>query len=66
MEEEIQHRLREGRKMLGGLSEIWKKGGLTRSIKVIMFESIVVPVVLYGCGAWTHYKGIEKSWRCWR
>ena len=61
MEEDIQHRMREVRRMLGGLSEIWKKGGLTRSIKVIMFESIVVPVVLYGCGAWTHYTGIEKK-----
>ena len=26
-----------------------------------MFESIVVPVVLYGCGTWPHYKGIEKK-----
>ena len=38
-----------------------EEGWLRRSIKVRMFESIVVSVVLYGYLAWTQYAGIEKK-----
>ena len=61
MEEEILHRIREGKKMLGGLREVWSKDQLTRMIKTRMFECMVVPTVLYGCGSWAVNAGINKK-----
>ena len=52
MEEEIIHRMTEGMKALGGLKEIWKKGRLSREVKVKMLDVICVLSVLYGCETW--------------
>ena len=42
------HRVTKDMRVLGGLAQIWKKGGLTGEIKVRMFESICVPTVCTG------------------
>ena len=49
---EVGHRIKEGEKVLGGLKDIWKRGRLTREVKVKMFESYCLPVVLYGSEVW--------------
>ena len=61
MDGEIQNRVREGKRVLGGLREVWKKGNLPKKIKVRMFESMAVPTVLYGCGAWTVNNEVRKK-----
>ena len=58
--EEINHRIAEGMKALGGLREIWKRGKITRDVKVKMFECFCVPSLLYGCETWTMNAKVRK------
>ena len=60
MEEEIKHRISEGKKVLGALKGIWKRGGLSREIKVRLFEVICLSTVLYGCETWVLNAKVRK------
>ena len=51
--EEMNHRVAEGKRVLGALKGIWGRGGLSREIKVKLFESICLPTILYGCETWS-------------
>ena len=61
MNAEINHRIAEGMKGLGGLKEIWKRGSLTREVKLRMFESICIPAVLYGCETWMVNRMVRRK-----
>ena len=52
MTEEIKHRVTEGMKMIGGLKRIWKERGVSKDMKLEMYNRIVVPTVLYGHECW--------------
>ena len=51
-EGEVKHRVGEGAKILGALRSVWKETSVSRQAKMGMYESIVVPTVMYGCEAW--------------
>jgi len=50
--QEFGHRLKEGNRALGGVREVWNRGGMSLGMKRRVFESIVVPKVLYGSETW--------------
>src|ERR1700755_3177614 len=52
MDGEIKNRVMEGMKVMGGLREVWKKGRISKEIKVRMFESMCLPSAMYGCETW--------------
>ena len=46
MNEEVRHRIGEGRKSAGALNDLWKKRHVSREAKVGMYEGIVEPSLL--------------------
>ena len=52
--QEFDHRLKEGNRALGGgVRELWNKGRMSLGMKRRVFESIVVPKVMYGSETWS-------------
>ena len=60
MDGEIKNRVMEGMKVMGGLREVWKKGRISKEIKVRMFESMCLPSAMYGCETWVMNAQIRK------
>src|ERR1700755_96343 len=60
-EKEIKNRVVEGMKVLGGLREVWKKGRISKEIKVRMFECMCLPSSTYGCETWVMNAQIRKG-----
>ena len=52
MDAEVRERLSAGGKVMGGLASMWKCRGMSIEAKMCMWESIVVPTVLYGSESW--------------
>ena len=52
MGEEVNHRITEAKKAWGALNDVWKKRHMSRETKVGMYEEIIDPSLLYGCGVW--------------
>lgn len=50
--EEINHRVNEAEKVIGAVRAVWKGRKISKEAKVGMFESIVVPTMLYGSETW--------------
>src|SRR5215469_4396078 len=50
--QEFGHRLNEGGSALGGVREVWNRWGMSLGMKKRIFESIVVPKVMYGSESW--------------
>src|ERR1700755_2654373 len=48
-EKEIENRVLEGMKVLRGLREVWRKGKISKEIKIRKFECMCLHPVLYGC-----------------
>ena len=44
--------VKEGSRALGGVKEVWKKGGMTMGMKRRIYESVVIPKVMYGSEVW--------------
>ena len=68
---EIKRRLLLGRKVMTNLDSILKSKDITLQTKVCLVESMVFPVVMYGCECWTTKKAEHQRidafelW-CWR
>ena len=60
MGEEVNHRITEAKKAWGALKDVWKKRYMSREAKVGMYEGIIEPSLLYGCGVWS-LKDVEKT-----
>ena len=60
MKEEIDHRIAECERVLSSLRELWKKGTLSRKVKMKLFDCIFVPTVLYGCETWALNSKMKK------
>src|SRR6201990_1794783 len=60
-EKEIKNRVVEGMKVLGGLREVWKKGKISKEIKIRMFECMCLPSVMYVCETWMLSARARKS-----
>ena len=50
---EIKRRLLPGRKVMTNIDSIFKSRDITLSTKVRTVESMVLPMVMYGCESWT-------------
>ena len=57
--EDVISRVNEEAKVSGALSRIWKVGSFGVGVKIMMYERIVVPTVIYGAEAWC-LKEVEK------
>ena len=51
--QEIQRRLTLGRTAMTNLTKIWKCRDVRLAMKRRIFQTLVFPVVLYGCESWT-------------
>ena len=58
---EIKRHLLLGRKVMTNLDSILKSRDITLPTKVHLVNSMVFPVVMYGCESWT-----VKTAECWR
>ena len=52
MKKEFDHRLLEGKSALGGIWNVWREGNMSMGMKRRLFESVVIPKVMYGCESW--------------
>ena len=68
---EIKRRLLLGRKVMTNLDSIFKSRHITLPAKVRLVNTVVFPVVMYGCESWTVKKDDRRRidafelW-CWR
>ena len=60
MDGEIDHRLAEGNRVMGALREIFKKG-VSRDVKMKLYESVFIPTITYGCEAWVMNAKVRKK-----
>ena len=61
MEKELNHRITQARKSAGALGGMWNNRGVSIEVKRRMYESIVVPTVLYGSETWTWSRRVNKK-----
>ena len=54
------NRVMEGMKVMGGLREVWKKGRISKEIKVRMFDSMCLTSAMYGCETWVMKAQIRR------
>src|SRR5215469_18749057 len=52
MKKEIDHRLLEEKSALGVIWNVWRDGNMAMGLKRRVFESVVIPKVMYGCETW--------------
>ena len=52
MKKEFDHRLLEGNGALGGIWNVWREGNMSMGMQRRLFESVVIPKVMYGCESW--------------
>uniref|UniRef100_A0A1B0D0G9 Uncharacterized protein n=1 Tax=Phlebotomus papatasi TaxID=29031 RepID=A0A1B0D0G9_PHLPP len=57
---EIEHRINQGNKAFFALLRLFKSRSLSRSTKIMIYKTVVRPVVLYGCETWTLSKIDEE------
>ena len=60
MEREILARITSGNRCFYSLQHLLKKRNISRSTKLIIYNTIIRPVVLYGCETWTLTKRQEQ------
>jgi hypothetical protein len=53
MQEEIKSRLNSGNACYHSVQSLLTSRLLSRNVKVKIYETIILPVVLYGCGTWS-------------
>src|SRR5688572_10759572 len=60
-EREIRRRITLGKGAMQGFEKIWKDKAVSLETKTRIVKAIIIPVVLYGCEAWTKAKALEKK-----
>ena len=60
-EREIRRRITLGKGAMQGLEKIWKDKSVSLETKTRIVKAMIIPVVLYGCEAWTKTKALEKK-----
>jgi len=53
MAEEIKSRLRSGNACYNSVQNLWSSRLLSKNVKIKIYRSIILPVVLYGCKGWS-------------
>ena len=57
---DIKTRIGMAKKKMIGLSNIWKDHSIPNKLKLELMKSLIWPVMIYGCEAWTMKKGDER------
>ena len=63
VEADVCHRVNEGCKVLGALKGVMKNRGLGMIVKIVLYEKVVVPTVMYGSESWG-MKVNERQTKC--
>jgi hypothetical protein len=53
IQEEIKRRLNSGNASYHSVQKLLSSHLLSKNVKVIIYKTIILPVVLYGCGTWS-------------
>jgi hypothetical protein len=53
IEEEIKGRLNSGNACYHSVQKLLSSGLLSKDIKIRIYKTIILPVILYGCGTWS-------------
>jgi len=53
IQEEIKSRLKSGNACCHSVQNILSSGWLSKNIKITIYRTIILPVVLYGCKTWS-------------
>jgi hypothetical protein len=53
IQEEIKRRLNSGNACYHSVQNLLSSRLLTKNLKIIIYKTIILPVVLYGCGTWS-------------
>jgi len=67
-DQEIAERLRQGRERMGTLKRLWRSRVLNNSLKAKLVQTLVWPIVTYGCESWTlkkHIAGEIQAFEMW-
>ena len=54
---DLKNRLSKARGVFTRLRKIWRSGNITRKIKLRLYKTLVVPVLVYGCETWKMNQG---------
>ena len=67
IQEEIKSRFKPGNASYHSVQNILSSSLLSKNLKIKIYRTIILPVVLYGCETWslTHW-GRNLCWGCWR
>jgi hypothetical protein len=57
IQEEIKKRVNSGNACYHSVPNLLSPPLLSRNLKIIIYKTIILPVVLYGCETWTDIKG---------
>ena len=52
MEEDVNFRVGEARKVAGAMKRLWRNEGMGMEAKKALYEGVVIPTVLYGSETW--------------
>ena len=61
VEDDIKNRLGKAAGAFNELTKIWRSGQLSKNIKIRIFKSNVIAVLLYGCETWRMTKRDEAK-----
>jgi len=55
--EEIKSRLKSGNACYHSVQNLLSSSLLSKNLKIMIYRSVILPVVLYGCETWSHIEG---------
>ena len=66
IQEEIKCRLKLGNACYYSVQKLWASSLLSKTLKIKIYRTIILPVVLYGCETWSLTLREERRLRCLR
>jgi len=65
IQEEIKSRLKLGNACYYLVQNLLSSSLLSKNLKIKIYRTIILPVVLYGCETWSLTLREERNWGCW-
>jgi hypothetical protein len=65
-ERDIKARMAAGNRCYYALSKIMKSREISKSTKLKIYRTLIIPIVMYGCEGWTMSKHMEEALRVWK
>lgn len=59
-EADIQNRINRARKAYYALNKVWRSNTISNSLKLRIFDSCVVSILLYGCETWGKHQNLRR------